>query len=209
MIRDSLFSPATIGIVACLATGPFFATPAVAQDPAAVGGYADPALVGAYDNSGAAGRGAVYGGSRTSLSTVREAAEAAAERESSAGQIETLLKQVENQLAGTLNTDTNNGDYNSAVRYRSDAETLIRRNWSQLGPLTRDLYTANYDRTNPNDSSQRYHSPYGDGGQIEAELLGGAADAQGAMQNLRDLLLPMLKDLKQGLDNELQQRAHR
>jgi hypothetical protein len=206
MTRESLLSTAmtaSLALCACLAL------PALAQDSAAVGGNADPALVGGSGSASSygGGRATSTGGGR-SLAFYRDEALAGVDLEASANEVESLLSMVDSQLEGTRNTDSNDGDYASAIRYRDQAEALVKRSWKQLGPLTRDLYTANYDRTNPDDNSQRYRSPYGDQGQIEAEQLGGAQDAQGAMQNLRDMLLPMLKDLKQGLDNELQQRSN-
>ena len=76
-------------------------------------------------------------------------------------------------------------------------------------PRPRDLYSSEYGRSNPYDNSQRYRSPYGDNGQMESQLLGATEDVQGAMQGMEDLLLPLLKDLKQGFDNSLRQNAIR
>lgn len=207
MTRHPLLSAA---LAACFAAMAAFVVPATAQDPAAVGSGGDPALVGGsrgqYGNrysGGAGGSSADTFGGQTAGAYAKEQQS----RDKSMREVEALLEMVRDQLDATADNDTR-GTAN-ALRYRSDAEALIRRNWDQLGPLARDLHTANYDRTDPNDASQRYRSPYGDDGQIESKLLGGAQDAQGAMQNLEDMLLPMLQDLKQGFDNELQQRARR
>ena len=207
MTRHLLLSAAFIASITAMAT---FAAPASAQDPAAVGSNRDSAFVG---NTGGALRGNSAAGS---LGNQTPADDTAQPRDESVREVEALLQAVRSQLSGTadtsLNTDNtrsrfeNSGD-RDAARYRSEAEALIRRNWKQLGPLTRDLYTSNYDRTDPNDPNQRYQPRYGNEGDPEAKMLGGAQDAAGAMQNLEDLLLPMLQDLKQGLDTGLRQRT--
>lgn len=206
MTRHLLLSAALIASVTAMAT---FAAPTSAQDPAAVGGNRDSAFVG---NAGGGYRGnnaAESFGNQTSD-------DEALARDESIREVEALLQAVRGQLSGTGDTSLtannnrnrfeNSGDRNAA-RYRSDAETLIRRNWKQLGPLTRDLYTSNYDRTDPNDPNQHYQPRHGNEGDPEAQMLGGAQDAEGAMQNLEDLLLPMLQDLKRGVDTELRQRS--
>lgn len=201
MTRHPLLSAVLIAGVTTM-----MAFAAHAQDPAAVGSGGDPALVGGPVNH----YGHRYGGSNTSANALggQNASPHASEqqtRDDSVREVEALLQLVRGQLDGTV--DNGSSGNANALRYRSDAEVLIRRNWNQLGPLARDLYTANYDRTDPNDASQRYRSPYGGDGQIESKLLGGAQDAQGAMQNLEDLLLPILQDLKRGFDTELRQRS--
>jgi hypothetical protein len=172
-----------------------------AQDPAAVGSGGDPALVG---DSMPVGYAKPRNGANTNQFTM-----AALRQEDAVDEVETLLNELRSQMSGTGIAEARNADHTNAVRLRNDAETLIRKHWSSLGPLTRDLYSANYNRTDPNIPGQRSRSPYGDGGQLEAQLLGGAQDAQDAMQKLEDLLLPMLKDLKQGFDDALNQRAPR
>ncbi len=194
-----------------------------AQDPASVGSGGDPALVGGggYRNSSAASYGggspAPTSGGFGNQSPAAYANETQA-RDTSVREVEALLQTVRGQLSGTADTSLNNNYDNSrnryersgnrdAARYRSDAEVLIRRNWDKLGPLTRNLYSSNFDRTDPNDPSQRYQPRYGNEGDLETRMLGGAQDAEAAMQNLEDLLLPMLQDLKRGFDAELRQRS--
>ncbi len=187
-------------IVACF----FFITPASAQDRAAVGGNNDPALVGSNATRA------------SSSADIGSFSRAEVTREASIDNAEALLKQVRSQIGGTaieaprddepLGTGRQGRELNSALRYRDEVETMVREHWDQLGPLTRDLYSANYNRSNPDDNSQRYRSPYGDNGKLENKLLGATDDVQGAMQNLEDLLLPMLKDLKQGFDDGLRQQ---
>lgn len=194
-------SPACLqaALAACLAV---FAAPcAMAQDPAAVGGGGDPALVGGGGWSAPARP-------MDTLSPAQFSREGENNPQRSAQEVETLLGMVRGQLDGSRGDGTAAGNRADAIRYRGDAENLIRRNWDRLGPVTRDLYTAQYGRTNPNDASQRYVSPYGDGGQIENQLLGGAREARESMQTLEDLLLPMLQDLKRGFDTELRNRAN-
>ncbi len=218
MTRHTLLSAALVAGLTAMAS---FA--ASAQDPAAVGSGGDPALVGGgggYRAAPAAGYGgspaAAYGGFGNQ-SPAAYANETQA-RDKSVREVEALLQTVQGKLSGTgdtsLNdtTSTNRNRYEpsgsrDAARYRSDAEVLIRRNWQQLGPVTRDLYTSNFDRTDPNDASQRYQPRYGNEGDLERRMLGGAQDAEAAMQNLEDLLLPMLQDLKRGVDTELRQRS--
>lgn len=209
MTRHLLLSAALIASVTAMAT---FAAPASAQDPAAVGGNRDSAFVG---NTGGALRGNSAAGSLGNQTPADDGAQAPDE---SVREVEALLQTVRGQLSGTADTSLNNNYYDNrgryersgnrdAARYRSDAEVLIRRNWDKLGPLTRGLYTSNYDRTDPNDPSQRYQPRYGNEGDMETRMLGGAQDAEAAMQNLEDLLLPMLQDLKRGFDAELRQRS--
>ena len=172
-----------------------------AQDPAAVGGGGDSALVGDSTPVG-------YAKPRTGANTTQFSM-AALQHEDAVDEVETLLRELRGQMSGTGIAETPDADSINAVRLRNDAETLIRKHWNSLGPLTRDLYSANYNRPDPSAPRKRYQSQYGDGGQLESQLLGGAQDAQAAMQNLEDLLLPMLKDLKQGFDDALNQRARR
>lgn len=185
-------------LVACLAT---LALPcAMAQDPAAVGGGGDPAFVGG-------GMSAPARPSQTlSLTEFSRAADNTPQR--SAAEVEAMLRMVRGQIDGSRGDGTAAGSRADAILYRNEAENLIRRNWDKLGPVTRDLYASQYGRTNPDDASQRYVSPYGDGGQIENQLLGGAREARESMQKLEDLLLPMLQDLKRGFDTELRSRAN-
>lgn len=186
-------------LAACLTV--FAAPGAMAQDPAAVGGHSDPALVGG-------GGWSAPPPPMDTLSPAQFSREGENNPQRSAQEVETLLGMVRGQLDGSRGDGTAAGNRADAIRYRGDAENLIRRNWDKLGPVTRDLYTAQYGRTNPNDASQRYVSPYGDGGQIENQLLGGAREASESMQTLEDLLLPMLQDLKRGFDTELRNRAN-
>jgi len=191
-------------VLACLVAASVAGT-ASAQDPAAVGGSnPDPAFVGGRQ-SGVSGS---LSPSQDTLSFDEYSRAGQNDPQRAVRDTETLLRLVRGQLDGSQRSDARDGDRSDAIRYRSDAEVLIRRNWNRLGPLTRDLYTSQYGRTDPNDPSQRYRSPYGDNGQIENELLGGVRDASESMQNLEDLLLPMLQDLKRGLDAELRQRAN-
>lgn len=219
MNRHPLLSAALVASFTAMAS---FA--ASAQDPASVGGGGDPALVGGgggYRASSAASYGGgspatAYGGfGDQSPSAYANETQA---RDKSVREVEALLQSVRGQLSGTADTSLNStysdnryryepSGHRDAARYRSDAEVLIRRNWNQLSPLTRGLYTSNYDRTDPNDPNQRYQPRYGNEGDLESRMLGGAQDAAGAMQNLEDLLLPMLKDLKRGFDAELRQRS--
>lgn len=218
MNRHPLLSAALVASFTAMAS---FA--ASAQDPASVGSSGDPALVGGggYRNSSAASYGggspAPTSGGFGNQSPAAYANETQA-RDTSVREVEALLQTVRGQLSGTADTSLNNNYDNSrnryersgnrdAARYRSDAEVLIRRNWDKLGPLTRNLYSSNFDRTDPNDPSQRYQPRYGNEGDLETRMLGGAQDAEAAMQNLEDLLLPMLQDLKRGFDAELRQRS--
>ncbi len=210
MIRvPLLFAALAAGFTAMLSSA------ASAQDPAAVGNGGDSALVGGggYRPAPAAN----YGGGFGNQSPAAYANDTQT-RDTSIREVEALLETVRGKLSGTGDTslnDTTSANRNryemsgsrDAGRYRNDAEALIRRHWKQLGPLTRDLYTSNYDRTDPNDPNQRYQPRYGNEGDLEARMLGGAQDAEAAMQNLEDLLLPMLQDLKRGVDTELRQRS--
>lgn len=186
-------------LIAALAAIACLAAPAHARDPAAVGGGGDPALVGGYSMPAASAPSADLG----------DSSPAAMEREASIDDAERLLSQVRGQLDGTNVRGTRDEEKKGALKYRNEVESMVRDHWDQLGPLTRDLYSAEYGRTNPYDNSQRYRSPYGDNGQMEKDLLGATEDVQGAMQSMEDLLLPLLKDLKQGFDNGLQQNAIR
>ncbi|NOT87498.1 MAG: hypothetical protein HOP03_04885 [Lysobacter sp.] len=190
---------AALTAIACLTA------PAHARDPAAVGGGSDPALVGGhgYSMPAASAPSADAGAGLGNFSQTMM------QREHSIDDAEQLLSQVRGQLNGTAGSGTREGDKKHALQYRNEVESMVRDHWNQLGPLTRDLYNAEYGRSNPNDNSQRYRSPYGDNGQMESQLLGATEDVQGAMQGMEDLLLPLLKDLKQGFDNSLRQNAIR
>ena len=203
MTRHSLRPTALTAAVAALC---FLASPVGARDRASVGGGSDPALIGGYSMPAAS----------PAPASVGNFSEAAVQREASIGDAEDLLQRLRSEIGGTaiqaprgdepLGTDRRRREVNTAVRYRNEVETMVRKHWDQLGPLTRDLYSADYDRSNPDDNSRRYRSPYGDNSQMENKLLGATDDVQGSMQNLEDLLLPMLKDLKQGFDDGLQQQ---
>jgi hypothetical protein len=177
------------------------AAPADARDPAFVGGGSDPALVGGYSQGMPAASAPSTGTSGFS--------EAAMQREESVNEAEALLSQVRGQLNGTAGSGTREGDKRNALKYRNEVESMVRDHWNQLGPLTRDMYNLEYGRSDPNDTSQRYRSPYGDNGQLERQLLGATEDVQSVMQGMEDLLLPLLKDLKQGFDDSLRQNTFR
>lgn len=192
-------------LVLALAAISCLAAPACAGDPAAVGGGGDPAFVGDYSRQSVGAPVDGGGGNDNAVAF----SQATMQREESIGDAEQLLQQVRGQLNGTASSGTRAGDTGNAMRYRTEVEAMVRNHWDQLGPLTRDMYSAQYGRSNPYDTSQTYRSPYGDGGQLENQLLGATRDVQGAMQGAEDLLLPLLQDLKQGFDNSLQQRAMR
>jgi hypothetical protein len=184
------------------------AAPVGARDRAYVGGGGDPALVGGYSTPAAS--------AAPGLPPSSAGSQAAMQQEESIKDAENLLQRLRGEIGGTAietyradepsATGGRGREINNALRYRAEVETMVREHWDQLGPLTRDLYSANYDRSNPDDNSQRYRSPYGDNSQLENKLLGATDDVQGSMQNLEDLLLPMLKDLKQGFDDGLRQQ---
>jgi hypothetical protein len=209
MFRLAL-QPAAFALVftTVLAAAP--ASPALAQDPAAVGGgdY-DPAFVGGNQRRApsppAADTGLPMPDRMRGFGGEMGGGPVPPER--AAQEVEALLRLLRNEMANSGGSGRSD-DQSTAIRYRNQAETLVRRHWDRLGPLTRDLYTSQYGTTDPNDASQRYRSPYGDEGQIENQLMGGVRDASQAMQNLEDLLLPMLQDLKRGFDAELRNRAN-
>jgi hypothetical protein len=186
------------------------ASPALARDPAAVGGSDyDPAFVGRARSQPRPAPAPAMDANLPVPDRMRgfggEMGGGPVPPERAAHEVEALLQLLRNEMA------TGGGNWNddrgTAMRYRAEAENLVRRHWDRLGPLTRNLYTSQYGTTNPNDTSQRYRSPYGDEGQIENQVLGGVRDASQAMQNLEDLLLPMLQDLKRGFDAELRNRT--
>lgn len=188
-------------LIASLAVMSCLAAPADARDPAFVGGESDPALVGDYS---------YYMPAASAPSTgIGGFSEAAMEREESVNNAEQLLSRVRGQLNGTASSGSREGDKRNALKYRDEVESMVRDHWNQLGPLTRDLYSLEYGRSDPNDTSQRYRSPYGDNGQLERQLLGATDDVQSVMQGMEDLLLPLLKDLKQGFDDSLRQNTFR
>jgi hypothetical protein len=170
-----------------------------AQDPAAIGNGHDPAFVG--------GRPAPMAG------PPREQAPssvAAMERATAAEEVEALLRQVRMQQDGSRDTsESDPRDVTSTLQYRTQAENLVRRNWNQLGPLSRDLYSATFERTHPDEARgvSRYNQT--DANDPEARLRAGIRDAEQEMRNLESLLLPMLKDLKQATDTAIEQRARR
>jgi hypothetical protein len=187
------------------------ASPALAQDPAAVGGSDyDPAFVGGARSQPRPAPAPAQDANLPVPDRMRgfggEMGGGPVPPERAAHEVEALLQLLRNEMA--TGGGSWNDDRGTAMRYRAEAENLVRRHWDRLGPLTRNLYTSQYGTTNPNDASQRYRSPYGDEGQIENQVLGGVRDASQAMQNLEDLLLPMLQDLKRGFDAELRNRAN-
>lgn len=210
----------SLALLACLMAVPV--ADALAGDRAAVGGGSDsafaggdPALVGGGNgwnapamsapgravptlpNTGGASLTGGFGGDMGSGSSPERASQ----------EVQALLSLVQGQMDGSRTSGNAATDSAAAARYRGDADQLVQRYWSQLSPVTRDMYTANFGRSNPDASSERYRSPYGDNGQIENQLLGGTRDAAQSMQHLEDLLLPMLRDLKQGVDNNLSRRG--
>lgn len=209
----------SLALLACLVALPVAET--LAQDRAAVGGGSDSAFVGgdsamvgggSYNgramsapgravptlpNTGGATLTGGFGGDMGSGSSPERASQ----------EVQALLNLVQGQMDGSRTTGNAATDGAAAARYRGDADQLVQRYWNQLSPVTRDMYTANYGRSSPDASSERYRSPYGDNGQIENELLGGTRDAAQSMQHLEDLLLPMLRDLKQGVDANLSRRG--
>lgn len=202
-------TPLSLALLACLSLLP--ALSASAQDRALVGGGGDPALVGssrgwapaaaaqpAGPNTGGASLTGGFGGE---LGSGPPSAQRATD------EVEALLGLVRGQMDGSRTSGNTMTDQATAARYRADAEQLVRRYWDRLSPVTRDLYTSSYGMSHPDAGSERYRSPYGDNGQIEDRMLGGTRDAAEAMQGLEDLLLPMLGDVKRGLDTELRNRS--
>jgi hypothetical protein len=205
----SRFALLPTALVLALAVIPV--SPALAQDPAAVGGSDyDPAFVGGARSQPRPAPAPAMDANLPVPDRMRgfggEMGGGPVPPERAAHEVEALLQLLRNEMA--TGGGSWNDDRGTAIRYRAEAENLVRRHWDRLGPLTRNLYTSQYGTTNPNDASQRYRSPYGDEGQIENQVLGGVRDASQAMQNLEDLLLPMLQDLKRGFDTELRNRAN-
>lgn len=169
-----------------------------AQDPAAIGNGHDPAFVG---------------GRAAPMAPPREQAPssiAAMERATAAEEVEALLGQLRTQQdAGRDPGDGGDSDAMAAIQLRNQAENLVRRNWNQLGPLSRDLYSSTFDRSHPDE--QRGVSRYNniDANDPETRLRNGIRDAEQEMRNLESLLLPMLKDLKQATDTAIEQGARR
>lgn len=168
-----------------------------ARDPAAIGSGHDPAFVGNRPAPMAPPR--------------EQAPPSAAEmqRATAAEEIETLLRQIRTQQDGSRDTsESGPGDVASALQYRTQAENLVRRNWNQLGPVSRDLYSATFERSHPDEvrSASRNRT---DANEPETRLRVGMRDAEQEMRNLESLLLPMLKDLKQATDTAIEQRTRR
>lgn len=169
-----------------------------AQDPAAIGNGHDPAFVG---------------GRPVPMAPPREQAPssiAAMERATAAEEVEALLGQLRTQQdAGRDPGDGGDSDAMAAIQLRNQAENLVRRNWNQLGPLSRDIYSSTFDRSHPDE--QRGVSRYNniDANDPETRLRNGIRDAEQEMRNLESLLLPMLKDLKQATDTAIEQGARR
>jgi hypothetical protein len=209
----------SLALLACLVALPVAET--LAQDRAAVGGGSDSAFVGG--DSAMVGGGSYNGQAMSApgraVPTLPDTGGASltggfggdmgsgSSPERASQEVQALLNLVQGQMDGSRTTGNAATDGAAAARYRGDADELVRRYWNQLSPVTRDMYTANYGRSHPDASSERYRSPYGDNGQIENELLGGTRDAAQSMQHLEDLLLPMLRDLKQGVDTNLRNRG--
>jgi len=170
-----------------------------ARDPAAVGNGYDPAFVG--------------GRARPAPAPVREerpGSIAAMERATAAEEVEALLRQLRTQQdAGRDPGEGGDSDAMVAIQLRNQAESLVRRHWNQLGPLSRDLYGATFDRSHPDE--QRGVSRYNniDANDPETRLRNGIRDAEQEMRNLESMLLPVLKDLKQATDAAIQQAPRR
>lgn len=170
-----------------------------AQDPAAVGGNHDPAFVG--------------GRTLPRAAAPREQTPpsiAAMERATAAEEVEALLRQLRTQQdAGRDPGEGGDSDAMAAIQFRNQAENLVRRNWNQLGPLSRDLYSSTFERSHPDEPRGVSRYNYIDANEPEARLRNGIRDAEQEMRNLESMLLPMLKDLKQATDTAIQQGARR
>ena len=170
-----------------------------AQDPAAVdGGGGD----GAYVDSGSAYRSG--GGARQAQPTAgeREAMlrELGAPTLPSPGDEAAALLQQVKAFLESPGAGNRHQDSAVASQYRRRVEQLVRENWTTLGPLARDLYTATYDRADPDDPGDAGLLRTRNGVRFDPELTRGVGDAREQMRNLEDLLLPVLKDLKRGID---------
>lgn len=170
-----------------------------AQDPAAIGSGHDPAFVG--------GRPAPMA---RPPAEQKPSSIAAMERATAAEEVEALLRLVRMQQDGSRDTGEDSPrDVSSALQYRTQAENLVRRNWNQLGPVSRDLYSATFERSHPDEARGVSNYTRTNANDPEARLRVGMRDAEQEMRNLESLLLPMLKDLKQATDTAIQQRARR
>lgn len=205
----------SLALLACLSALP--ALSASAQDRAMVGGGGDPALVGdtrGWAPSAPATAGGAYAGGQDLGPAASltggfggEMGGGAPSAQRATDEVQALLNLVHGQMDGSRTSGNAMTDRATAARYRADAEELVRRYWDRLSPVTRDLYSSSYGMSHPDAGSERYRSPYGDNGQMEDRMLGGTRDAAQAMQNLEDLLLPMLGDVKRSFDTELRNRG--
>jgi len=203
-------TPLSFALLACLSLLP--ALSASAQDRALVGGGGDPALVGSSRGWAPAATqpvGPNTGGASLTGGFGGEMGGGPPSAQRATDEVEALLGLVRGQMDGSGTSGNTSTDQATAARYRADAEQLVRRYWDRLSPATRDLYSSNYGVRHPDANEERYRSPYGDNGQIENQLLGGTRDAAQSMQNLEDLLLPMLGDVKRAVDTEIRNRSGR
>lgn len=173
-----------------------------AQDPAAVGNGHDPAFVG--------------GRSIPRAAPPREqmpSSIAQMERATAAEEVEALLNQLRTQQDASRDPgeggEGGEGGGMAAIQLRNQAENLVRRNWNQLGPLSRDQYSSTFERSHPDEARGVSRYNRSDANEPETRLRNGIRDAEQEMRNLESMLLPMLKDLKQATDTAIEQGARR
>ncbi|TXH68168.1 MAG: hypothetical protein E6Q88_10050 [Lysobacteraceae bacterium] len=189
-----------------LATGLAFA-----QDPASVDGYGyDPAMVSDqgfsyaapnYEQGGDPGLGGLGIPGQFAPSAVGE-------QMSGVQAVESLLKQVSEQANAPSSSDPSE-TFAVTQKLKYDAQQLVREHWNDLSPRTREQYRRVYGYDNnpgvsASDSLTRLLFQAADGSVAEGGLLNGMREAQRTTQNLEDLLLPMLQDLKRSFDAGLE-----
>ena len=175
-------------IAALVASAP----PAMAGDPAAVGGRAyDPAFVD---------------GARTLPPPPPQAEPDAApdatapSNSEPADGVEALLKQVRADLRGA-----NAVDPRAVQRYRDAADGFARTRWQALGTQTRQRYADAFDRASPGEADAAAPGRFRDGSPMSIEDRALTRDPDGALRGLEAFLVPLLQDLQHAVDVKLAQ----
>lgn len=194
-----------------LATG-LLSAQAFAQDPASVDGAGyDPAQVDEMSVYSVPQGGGMSGGDASlgglGIPTQFLLGGSSGGQMNGVEAVESLLKQVSDQMGAPRSSDPLES-FAAVQKLKLDAEQLVREHWRELSPRTRDQYRRVFNQDAPGptsaDSLTQLIYQTADGNVAESGLMNGSREAYQLTQNLEDLLLPMLQDLKRNFDAGLE-----
>ncbi len=119
--------------------------------------------------------------------------------------VQGLLDRVSSQI-GASNLRAQANQQGRIEDVRNETKDIAAQVWDQLSPNTRQLYQDAYDPS-VTAAQTRNNSFDKEGG--TGNIADGIRQSKEGMRRMEELLLPMLQDIKNGLDTELRNAATR